>query len=94
MRSTTSCIASRNAVRRIGGQGGATHILRPDRLGACRRRVEALYERNQVEHRAIRQALMAGSVAGARELAREHVMHSLELLTTILTHVGSDWARS
>jgi DNA-binding GntR family transcriptional regulator len=53
-----------------------------------------LYERNQAEHRAIRQALAAGSIAGARELAREHVMHSFELLTTILAHVGADWARS
>src|SRR5262249_6992764 len=44
--------------------------------------LDRLYERNQAEHRAIRQALAAGSVAGARELAREHVMHSFTLLTT------------
>jgi DNA-binding GntR family transcriptional regulator len=56
--------------------------------------LESLYERNQAEHRAIRQALAAGSVAGARELAREHVMHSFELLTTILAHVSADWART
>jgi DNA-binding GntR family transcriptional regulator len=56
--------------------------------------LERLYERNQAEHRAIRQALAAGSVAGARELAHEHVMHSFQLLTTILEHVSSDWARS
>ena len=55
--------------------------------------LEALYERNQAEHRAIRHALAAGSVAGARELAREHVIHSFELLTTILAHVGADWVR-
>jgi DNA-binding GntR family transcriptional regulator len=53
--------------------------------------LEALYERNQAEHRAIRMALAAGSVAGAGELAREHVMHSFELLTTILAHVGAEW---
>jgi DNA-binding GntR family transcriptional regulator len=53
--------------------------------------LDRLYERNQAEHRAIRQALAAGSVAGARELAREHVMHSFTLLTTILEHVGTDW---
>ena len=40
----------------------------------------------------IRGALEAASVAGARELAHEHVMHSFELLTTILDHVGADWA--
>jgi DNA-binding GntR family transcriptional regulator len=56
--------------------------------------LESLYERNQAEHRAIRQALAAGSVAGARERAREHVMHSFELLTTILAHVSADWART
>lgn len=56
--------------------------------------LELLYERNQAEHRAIRQALVAHSVAGARELAHEHVMHSFELLTTILAHVSADWART
>jgi DNA-binding GntR family transcriptional regulator len=56
--------------------------------------LELLYQRNQAEHRAIRQALLAESIAGARELAHEHVMHSFELLTTILAHVGADWARA
>jgi DNA-binding GntR family transcriptional regulator len=56
--------------------------------------LEALYARNQAEHRAIRAALEAGSIAGARKLAHEHVMHSFELLTTILEHVGADWAAS
>ena len=51
--------------------------------------LEALYERNQAEHRAIRQALVAGSVAGARERAHEHVMHSFALLPTIFEHVGA-----
>ena len=46
--------------------------------------LDLLYERNQAEHRAIRQALAAGSIAGARELAHEHVMHSFELLQSIL----------
>jgi len=56
--------------------------------------LDALYERNQAEHRAIRQALEARSAAGARALAHEHVMHSFELLTTILEHVGADWAQT
>ncbi|HEY3962367.1 MAG TPA: GntR family transcriptional regulator [Gaiellaceae bacterium] len=50
--------------------------------------LDRLYERNQAEHSAIRQALAAHSVKGARELAREHVMHSFVLLQTILEHVG------
>jgi DNA-binding GntR family transcriptional regulator len=49
--------------------------------------LDRLYERNQAEHSAIRQALAAHSVKGARELAREHVMHSFVLLQTILEHV-------
>jgi DNA-binding GntR family transcriptional regulator len=53
--------------------------------------VDRLYERNVAEHRAIRQALAAGSPAGARVLAREHVLSSYELLTTILDHVGADF---
>jgi DNA-binding GntR family transcriptional regulator len=51
--------------------------------------LDRLYERNQAEHTAIRQALAAHSVKGARELAREHVMHSFVLLQTILEHVGA-----
>ena len=51
--------------------------------------LDRLYERNQAEHTAIRQALAAHSVKGARELAREHVMHSFILLQTILEHVGA-----
>ncbi len=54
--------------------------------------LDALYLRNQAEHRAIRVALAARSAGGARELAREHVMHSFELLTTILEHVGAGLA--
>jgi DNA-binding GntR family transcriptional regulator len=54
--------------------------------------LDALYLRNQAEHRAIRIALAARSAGGARELAREHVMHSFELLTTILEHVGAGLA--
>lgn len=55
--------------------------------------LDRLYARNQAEHAAIRQALVAGSVAGARELAHEHVMHSFALLMSILEHVGADWAQ-
>ena len=54
--------------------------------------VDRLYQRNVEEHRAIRQALAAGSPTGARTLAREHVLSSFELLTTILDHVGADRA--
>ena len=56
--------------------------------------LDRLYERNQTEHAAIRQALEAGSAVGARELAHEHVMHSFDLLQSILDHVGAEWGRA
>jgi DNA-binding GntR family transcriptional regulator len=46
--------------------------------------VDALYERNDREHRAIIAALSAGNAAGARALSREHVLHSYELLVHVL----------
>jgi DNA-binding GntR family transcriptional regulator len=45
---------------------------------------DALYERNDREHRAIIAALRAGNATGARVLAREHVLHSYELLLHVL----------
>jgi DNA-binding GntR family transcriptional regulator len=46
--------------------------------------IDALYERNDREHRAIIAALRAGNAAGARALSREHVLHSYELLIHVL----------
>ena len=56
--------------------------------------LDGLYVKNAEQHRAIKQALMAGSAAGARALAREHVLSSFVLLETILEQVGAqprDW---
>jgi DNA-binding GntR family transcriptional regulator len=50
--------------------------------------IDVLYERNVLQHRAIRDAIAAGSAAGARALAREHVLHSGHLLEVILDHVS------
>jgi DNA-binding GntR family transcriptional regulator len=58
--------------------------------------IDDLYLRNAEQHRAIKQALTAGSAAGARALAREHVLSSFTLLETILEQVGAqprDWQR-
>jgi DNA-binding GntR family transcriptional regulator len=49
--------------------------------------IGGLYERNVLQHRAIRDAMVAGSAGGARALAREHVLASCELLEVILDHV-------
>lgn len=59
--------------------------------------IDGLYARNAEQHRAIRQALAAGSPTGARELAREHVLSSFVLLETILEQVGAqprDWQKT
>jgi DNA-binding GntR family transcriptional regulator len=56
--------------------------------------IDGLYDKNAEQHRAIKQALTAGSSAGARALAREHVLSSFHLLETILEQVGAqprDW---
>jgi DNA-binding GntR family transcriptional regulator len=50
--------------------------------------LDELYERNELQHRAIREAIRARSPAGARVLAREHVLHSLDLLLAILDQVS------
>ena len=50
----------------------------------ARAELDELYARNDREHRAIREAIAAGSAGGARILAREHVLHSWELLAAIL----------
>jgi len=58
--------------------------------------IDGLYLKNDRQHRAIREALAAGSGSGARALAREHVLSSFEMLETILEQVGSqprDWNR-
>jgi DNA-binding GntR family transcriptional regulator len=53
--------------------------------------IDGLYARNAEQHRAIRQALAAGSGEGARALARDHVLSSFELLEAILEQVGGTW---
>ena len=52
-------------------------------------RIDELYAKNDQQHRAIRQALAAGSAEGARALAREHVLSSFHMLEEILEQVGA-----
>jgi DNA-binding GntR family transcriptional regulator len=56
--------------------------------------IDGLYAKNAEQHRAIKQAIAAGSATGARALAREHVLSSFQLLQTILEQVGSTWPPS
>jgi DNA-binding GntR family transcriptional regulator len=50
--------------------------------------IDELYLLNERQHASIREALGARSPAGARALAREHVLSSFNLLETILEQVG------
>ena len=52
-------------------------------------RIDALYEQNDRQHEAILDAIRAGSAAGARALAREHVLSSFHMLEVILEQVGA-----
>jgi DNA-binding GntR family transcriptional regulator len=54
--------------------------------------IDELYLQNERQHEAIKDALAAGSVEGARVLAREHVLGSFHLLETILEQVGAGWS--
>jgi DNA-binding GntR family transcriptional regulator len=53
----------------------------------ARAELDELYARNEEQHRAIREAIAAGSANGARVLAREHVLSSWRLLEAILEYV-------
>ena len=51
--------------------------------------IDELYAQNDLQHRAIREAIAAHSPAGARTLAREHVLASGSLQEVILDHVAA-----
>lgn len=51
--------------------------------------IDELYARNDLQHRAIREAIAAGSQSGARTLAREHVLASGHMQQVILDHMGA-----
>lgn len=56
--------------------------------------IDDLYRQNVHQHRAIRDAIAARSVEGARALAHEHVLHSGRLLELILEHRGAQQSES
>ncbi|MGZ4398484.1 MAG: GntR family transcriptional regulator [Gaiellaceae bacterium] len=60
---------------------------------SARAELDELYARNDLQHRAICDAVAAGSVEGARTLAREHVLASGRLIESVLDAVGQQ-ARS
>ena len=51
---------------------------------------DRLYVENDLQHRAIREAIAAGSARGARVLAHEHVLASNRLLEVVLDQFAAD----
>lgn len=51
--------------------------------------IDELYARNDLQHRAIREAISAGSAHAARTLAREHVLSSSRLIEVVLETLGT-----
>ena len=51
--------------------------------------IDHLYEQNDLQHRAIREAIGAGSATAARALAREHVLSSNTLIEVVLETLGA-----
>jgi len=66
---------------------GARRTFFGQAVWAAGREIDELYEQNDLQHRAIREAIAARSPSGARSLARDHVLHSWRLLEAILDQV-------
>ncbi len=54
------------------------------KVWSARGELDLLFARNDLQHRAIREAVAAGSAEGARQLAREHVLSSGRLMEAAL----------
>ena len=67
---------------------GARRTFIGDRVWSARMELDELYAKNDLQHRAIREAMAAGSAAGARLLAREHVLSSGRLIEAVIESVG------
>lgn len=59
------------------------------RVWSARAELDELVARNDLQHRAIRDAMAAGSAQAARVLAREHVLSSHRLIEAVLDAVAS-----
>ncbi|MFN0155806.1 MAG: GntR family transcriptional regulator [Gaiella sp.] len=68
---------------------GARRQFIGDRVWSARAEADELYARNEAQHRAIREAMAAGSAQAAKQLAREHVLASGRLLESVLESLGA-----
>ena len=68
---------------------GARRTFLGSRVWSAKAELDDLYAKNDLQHRAIREAIAAGSAQAARVLAREHVLSSGRLIETVLDALGS-----
>jgi len=80
-------VAAMPLVERIAK--GARRTFIGDRVWQARAELDELYAKNDLQHRAIREAIGAGSAAAARVLAREHVLSSNRLIEVVLETLGA-----
>ena len=67
---------------------GARRTFLSSRVWSAKAELDDLYAKNDLQHRAIREAIAAGSAEAARVLAREHVLSSGRLIETVLDALG------
>ncbi len=75
-------------IERMAKAARRTFLVKP--VWATGADLDELYLKNDRQHRAIRDAIVARSPEGARVLAREHVLSSGRLLEAILDKVASE----
>src|SRR5262245_57365641 len=80
-------VAAMPLVERLAKAARRTFI--GDRVWSARTELDELYAKNDLQHRAIREAVAAGSAGAARVLAREHVLSSGRLIESVLETVVS-----
>jgi DNA-binding GntR family transcriptional regulator len=68
---------------------GARRTFLGSRVWSARVELDELYAKNDAQHRAIYEAVAAGSPQAARVLAREHVLSSGRLIEAVLDVLGS-----
>ena len=74
-------------IERMAKEARRTFLVKP--VWATGADLDELYVKNDRQHRAIREAIVARSPEGARVLAREHVLSSGRLLEAILDKVSA-----
>jgi DNA-binding GntR family transcriptional regulator len=80
-------VAAVPLIERMAKAARRTFLVKP--VWATGADLDELYRKNDLQHRAIREAIAARSPQGARVLAREHVLSSGRLLEAILDKVSA-----